>query len=106
MIAAIENMAVTPAKNKMLILGDMFELGESSFSEHQRIVDFITEITSAANVILVGENFSATIDKHSFQRMNDSKEVKDWLTQNPPSDSLILIKGSRGMKMEISAESL
>jgi len=106
MIAAIENMAVTPAKNKMLILGDMFELGESSFSEHQKIVDFIAEKTPVAKVILVGENFAATIDKHSFLRMNDSKEVKDWLMRNPPSDSLILIKGSRGMKMEISAESL
>lgn len=106
MIAAIENMAVTPAKNKMLILGDMFELGDSSHAEHQRIVDFISEKTPAAKVILVGKNFFATIDKHSFLRMNDSEEVKNWLAQNPPSESLILIKGSRGMKMEISAESL
>lgn len=106
MIAAIENMAVTPAKKKMMILGDMFELGDSSASEHQRIVDFISEKTPAAKVILVGKNFSATTDKHSFLRMNDSEEVKNWLAQNAPSESLILIKGSRGMKMEISGESL
>ena len=89
-----------------MILGDMFELGDSSASEHQRIVDFISEKTPAAKVILVGKNFSATTDKHSFLRMNDSKEVKNWLAQNAPSESLILIKGSRGMKMEISGESL
>lgn len=106
MIAAIENMAVTPAKNKMLILGDMFELGDSSHAEHQRIVDFISEKTPAAKVILVGKNFSATIDKHAFLRMNDSQEVKSWLEKNRPADSLILIKGSRGMKMETSVESL
>jgi UDP-N-acetylmuramyl pentapeptide synthase len=36
--------------------------------------------------------------------MNDSEEVKNWLAQNPQSDSLILIKGSRGMKMEVAAQ--
>jgi len=104
MIAAIENMAVTPAKNKMLILGDMFELGDSSAAEHQRIVDFLADKTPAAKVVLVGKNFSATHDKLGFIRLNDSQEVKNWLMQNPQTDSLILIKGSRGMKMEVVAE--
>ena len=106
MIAAIENMAVTPAKNKMLILGDMFELGDSSATEHQRIVDFIADKTSAAKVILVGKNFFSTTDKLGFIRLNDSEEVKIWLAQNLQSDSLILIKGSRGMKMEVVAEAI
>jgi UDP-N-acetylmuramoyl-tripeptide--D-alanyl-D-alanine ligase len=104
MIAAIENMAATPAHGKMLILGDMFELGESSEREHQRIVDFLSEKTPDAKVILVGPAFSATTDKKHFMRMNSSEEVKNWLGRNVPFETLILIKGSRGMKMEIAAE--
>jgi len=100
MIAAIENMAVTPAKNKILILGDMFELGESSPAEHQRIVDYIGEKMPAATVILVGRHFAETKDTADFLRMNDTQTVITWLTENPPAESLILIKGSRGMKME------
>lgn len=103
MIAAIENMAATPASGKMLILGDMFELGDSSVSEHQRIVDFLAEKTPEAKVILVGSNFSATSDKNNFMRMNSSEDVKNWLENNVPFETLILIKGSRGMKMETAA---
>lgn len=106
MIAAIENMSVTTAKNKMLILGDMFELGDSSATEHQRIVDFIADKTPAAIVILVGAHFAQTHDKHSFIRMKDAAEVKFWLEKNRPDNSFILVKGSRGMKMETSVESL
>lgn len=106
MIAAIENMAATSATNKMLVLGDMFELGESSAKEHQRIVDFLAAKTPDAKVIVVGANFSATTDAHGFLRMHSSEEVKSWLAENVPSETLILIKGSRGMKMETAAEAL
>jgi UDP-N-acetylmuramoyl-tripeptide--D-alanyl-D-alanine ligase len=106
MIAAIENMAATPAKKKMLILGDMFELGASSAAEHQRIVNFLSEKTPDATVIVVGDHFAATSDRHSFMRMKDALEVKSWLGKNPPDETLILIKGSRGMKMEFAAEAL
>lgn len=101
MIAAIDNMTVTPAKNKMLILGDMFELGESSASEHQRIVDYIGEKIPNAHVILVGQHFAGTKDANGFTRLNNSEEVKTRLGANFPSETLVLIKGSRGMKMEI-----
>jgi UDP-N-acetylmuramoyl-tripeptide--D-alanyl-D-alanine ligase len=103
MIAAIENMAVTPAKNKMLILGDMFELGESSAVEHQRIVNFIGAKTPHATVIIVGENFLQTTDANNFIRLKDAGDVTNWLKKNPPTETLILIKGSRGMKMETVA---
>lgn len=100
MVAAIENMAATPAEHKILILGDMFELGLSSASEHQRIVDLLKEKVPGAKVILVGKNFHATGGSDYFLRMNDSGEVKSWLEKDHPENSLILIKGSRGMRME------
>lgn len=106
MIAAIENMATTPAKKKILILGDMFELGNSSHSEHQRIVNFLSEKTPDATVIVVGDHFAATNDNNNFMRMKDAVEVTRWLESNPPDESLILIKGSRGMKMEAVATAI
>lgn len=106
MIAAIENVASTPAQNKVLILGDMFELGESSAKEHQHIVDFLEQHIPDANVVLVGKHFSATQNGRHFHRMNDTSEIKSWLEKFPPNDSLILIKGSRGMKMETAATAL
>lgn len=104
MIAAIENVSITPAQNKMLILGDMFELGDSSEREHQQIVNFIEENIGDATVLLVGKHFSATSGALRFHRMIDAAEVKSWLQKFPPNDCLILIKGSRGMKMEGVAE--
>jgi UDP-N-acetylmuramoyl-tripeptide--D-alanyl-D-alanine ligase len=106
MIAAIENMAITPVKNKMLILGDMFELGESAAAEHQRIADFVAQKTPDAKVVLVGKHFTATSGNHHFLHMDDSEEVKNWLSRNVPFETLMLIKGSRGMKMERVAEAL
>ena len=104
MVAAIENMAATIASNKILILGDMFELGDASAKEHQRIVNFLSEKTPDAIVVLVGDHFAKTTDQHKFLRMKDASEVRRWLEKNRPVESLILIKGSRGMKMEVAAE--
>jgi len=100
MIAAIENIEITPAQNKILILGDMFELGDSSEREHQQIVNYIDENLTDATVLLVGKHFSSTSGALRFHRLNDAAEVISWLQKYPPTDSLILIKGSRGMKME------
>ncbi len=106
MVAAIQNVAITPAQNKMLILGDMFELGDSSEREHQQIVDFIDENIIDATVFLVGKHFSSTSGALRFHRMSNVAEVKDRLEKFPPNDSLILIKGSRGMKMEECAAAI
>lgn len=106
MVAAIQNISITPAQNKMLILGDMFELGDSSEREHQQIVNYIEEHIPDAIVLLVGKHFSATSGALRFHRMSDVAEVKNWLQKFPPNDCLILIKGSRGMKMELAADAL
>jgi UDP-N-acetylmuramoyl-tripeptide--D-alanyl-D-alanine ligase len=100
MIAAIENMAVTPAKNKMLILGDMFELGESTATEHQYIVNLVAAKIPDAKVILVGDNFAATNCNPAYMKINSAEEAGFYLRKEIAEEYLILIKGSRGMKME------
>jgi len=106
MAAAIENMAKMPAEKKMLVLGDMFELGETSAAEHQKIVNLIGEKIPNSTVVLVGKLFSETKYKYGSKKFPDSIAAAEWLKNNLPENSLILIKGSRGMKMEQCADLL
>ena len=74
MKAALENFSSMDAKNKILIIGDMFELGETAAEEHQVLADF-TQKLGFDNVFLVGKNFFKTnaLDK-KFQTFEDLKE--------------------------------
>ncbi len=106
MAVAIDNMAKMPAKKKILVLGDMFELGNEAAVEHQKIVNLIGEIIPSAMVILVGKLFSLTKYRYNSIKFENAIEAAEWLKTNVPQDSLILIKGSRGMKMEVVADCL
>ena len=106
MRAAIENISKMKGAKKMLVLGDMFELGETSQKEHQYIVNLIGELIPDSTVVLVGELFSKTKYRFNSIKFSDSKSAAEWMKNNLPENSLILIKGSRGMKMEQCANVL
>lgn len=106
MQVAIENFALLSGSPKMIVLGDMFELGEVAHQEHQRIVDLIMQKLPDAIVILVGQFFSQTKDQMSFIRLPDSTAAAQWMKINRPQSGLVLIKGSRSMKMENVSEVL
>ena len=95
MAAALDNFQQIKAEHKMMILGDMRELGADSAQEHQRIVDKAQE--SGAEVWLVGENFAST--QNSFRQFHDVEEVKSELQAHPIEGHTILIKGSNGTKL-------
>lgn len=97
MRAAILNFAQMQVDNKMLILGDMLELGEQSVAEHQKIVDLIKE-NNFSDVILIGNDFLKT--EHSFVSYSNVSELKENLQRNPLKDRFILIKGSHGIHLE------
>ena len=97
MKAAIENFAKMQASNKILLLGDMKELGEESISEHTAIVSLIDQY-NWAQVVLTGENFGAV--KSKYVHLNTSEEAAQWLKTLSPQNTHILIKGSRGLQME------
>jgi UDP-N-acetylmuramoyl-tripeptide--D-alanyl-D-alanine ligase len=96
MAAAIENFSMMKAQDKMLILGDMRELGEVSLEEHQKTVDLLAA-SSLTNVWLVGEEFGKT--NTQFRKFKDVEEVKAEIQKNRPTGHLILIKGSNGTKL-------
>ncbi|QIE60324.1 UDP-N-acetylmuramoyl-tripeptide--D-alanyl-D-alanine ligase [Rasiella rasia] len=100
MLAALENLQQTEADKKVLILGDMFELGLAASEEHQNIVDFITE-NKIGTTYLVGENFSRTQTKTSnIKTFATFEDLKKDLLNTKIASSYILIKGSRGMALE------
>ncbi|TDT38742.1 UDP-N-acetylmuramoyl-tripeptide--D-alanyl-D-alanine ligase [Maribacter spongiicola] len=98
MSVALENFHSLNKQRKVIILGDMFELGESAKEEHQNISDLATGL-NFEELILVGENFYLT-DSIAI-KLKNFEELKSHLTKNPlhPKSS-ILIKGSRGMALE------
>lgn len=96
MSAAIENFKVMDVPNKMAILGDMRELGETSLAEHQKVVDLLKEY-GLSNVWLVGEEFCKT--NSVFTKFANVEEVKEEIAKHKPTDQYILIKGSNGIKL-------
>jgi len=88
------------ANGKYIILGDMFELGDYAEKEHQNIVDFLSD-KPVNRIVLLGENFYKT--KLPSDKFKKFKEVAAFLKEenlSALSDTHILIKGSRGMKLE------
>lgn len=98
MAVAIENFANYRSDKKLVLLGDMFELGEYSHAEHQKIVNLLEE-KKLQNVVLVGEEFFK-LDTKQFQKFKTTLECLNYLKNLNVSENTILIKGSRGMKME------
>ncbi|MEO9891856.1 UDP-N-acetylmuramoyl-tripeptide--D-alanyl-D-alanine ligase [Aurantibacter sp.] len=97
MIAALNNFKVMDTPNKIVILGDMFELGESAKQEHQTIAK-LAETMPFEKVILVGENFTNTTTTNL--KFKNFESLKEYLNQANFSKNSILIKGSRGMALE------
>ena len=82
---------------KIVFIGDMFELGENSHQMHQEIV-YTVEKMNFDQTFIIGELFNKTTHSsniRSFKNLNDLKGNMDEI-----SNSAILIKGSRGMKLE------
>jgi UDP-N-acetylmuramoyl-tripeptide--D-alanyl-D-alanine ligase len=96
MKASLSNFLQIPDLQKVVILGDMKELGTESEEEHKLIVKMLTE-ASLKDVYLVGPYFEQT--KAPFKTFNNIDNLLDWLKNNPVNDSLVLIKGSNSMHL-------
>ena len=94
---AISSLIKNKKNNPYFILGDMLELGQNSLKEHQSIINLL-EVNNTINVLLVGPEFGNS--KHSFIHFKQTNDLKEYLKQNPIKNSTILLKGSRGMKLE------
>ena len=119
MAAAIESFReLTDPRPKILILGDMFELGDSTSEEHRRVIHLALE-AGPARILFIGKNFfrgsglqtdgagGSELPSANIQQKHPSatffptlEEARAALLENPVTDSLILVKGSRGIALE------
>ena len=86
-------------QNKVIILGDMLELGEYTIDEHIKILNLV-KTKNFNQVILIGPVFSEIYKNTNWKCFDNSTDANIWISKNSIINSLILIKGSRGIKME------
>ena len=105
MAAALDNFSNVSAEQKVALLGDMLELGSESLSEH------VTAIRSACSrglsmICFVGKEFQAASAEVPADMLANARffatsdELAAFLGENPLSGAVVLIKGSRGTRME------
>ena len=96
MKAALESLVEMEGQEKVFILGDMRELGPISIEEHKKIVEFIR--TNNLNAFLVGEEMGKVANEiPHFKSWNELVKDSQFLAI---TNSLVLIKGSRGIRLE------
>ncbi len=114
-------------RGRMLILGDMYDLGDHASEEHKKVITYALEINNLKKLILVGDKF-----KNVTKELNDKEKEKIIQIENKVDDfpyleltretsiksrgvvhryfksqgAIILIKGSRAMKMERFVKSI
>ncbi|MDR2937789.1 MAG: UDP-N-acetylmuramoyl-tripeptide--D-alanyl-D-alanine ligase [Prevotellaceae bacterium] len=99
MAAAVSNFAKVQAEQKLLILGDMLELGKDAQTEHQKLVELLQQL-SLKNACLVGKIFCEAAKKSVYLTFEDSNALCEYLKKEPHKNYTILVKGSRGIQLE------
>ena len=105
MKVAIENFANMTRKKKVLILGDMLELGKDSEKEHTSLLELIKE-NQLLDVYLVGDIFCKVNTNDQFKTFAKTADLIDVLEKANLQNQYILIKGSRGICLEQVIEKL
>jgi UDP-N-acetylmuramoyl-tripeptide--D-alanyl-D-alanine ligase len=98
MEAAIKNFATMEAEAKVAILGDMLELGSDTDFEHRHILEMLQNYNIKKS-ILIGPYFNS-LKNHEYLFFSSTDEAIKWIEKNRIRNSLILLKGSRGIQLE------
>lgn len=96
---ALESFSKGGLAHKVIILGDMYELGEESEKEHQFIADLCVSL-HFETIVLVGKNFGKTNTPDSVIKFENAAEAQVWFRKQDLTNAQILLKGSRSMGME------
>ena len=99
MDASLRNFLQTDFDNKFAIIGDMLELGDEAEKEHRKIIELL-ENSNLKKVLLVGKLFSELNISNKFTVFPDVNEAAEWIIKENINGYNILIKGSRGIKLE------
>ena len=99
MTEALKNFERIEAENKMVILGEMMELGEYSKKEHEKIIAQVKKMRLTKS-IFVGNGFSFLKDDIDHLYFETTQELKEWFRQQQFENYYVLIKGSRKNELE------
>lgn len=99
MYEALKNFSDLKAENKMIIIGDMLELGKYSKDEHHTILNLLKEL-NFENVFLVGSEFKYWGNKYIFTFFLNIEELTEYFKLNKVYDNYVLLKASRGINLE------
>jgi UDP-N-acetylmuramoyl-tripeptide--D-alanyl-D-alanine ligase len=99
MAAALRNFAQSAYPQKMIILGDMLELGAESEKEHLAIIRLAEEL-GLRDALFVGPVFQSLIEGGNTPVFATSVEARQYLAEREISGRTILVKGSRGIQLE------
>ena len=94
MTAMLHSFAKQNYENKLCILGDMLEMGNTSLQEHKAIIDLANELK--LECIFIGTEF-AQVHKQAY---NSTDKFSEFLKEKPIKNKTILLKGSRGITLE------
>lgn len=102
MAAALDNFAAVQAERRIVMLGDMLELGDDSVAEH---VEVVKKALAGGfdEIYMVGEEFRKALEQiggEAVLHFCSSEELASWVEKEEIEDSVVLIKGSRGIRME------
>ena len=99
MSSALESFIGIRAERKLVILGDMLELGEKSKEEHIKLLNAL-QSHKVEKALLVGPIFQKVFSKSGFKSFSDVNKLRDFLKSEPVKGNTILIKGSRRIRLE------
>ncbi len=110
MEAALNNFAAVQAPIRIAMLGDMLELGDDSLAEHVAVIRRALSL-GLQEVCLVGKEFGKALTEmgsegENIRHFESSDQLATWVEKTAVSDAVILIKGSRGTRMEKVIEKL
>ncbi len=99
MSKALAAFSEISAEKKIVILGDMLELGHESLAEHSRVIETLDAI-EGLEILLVGPVFISLAKGKTMKTFSTSGEAREWLSKENLSGYTVLVKGSRGMMLE------
>lgn len=99
MLAAIETFGFVDSPNKVIVLGDMFEIGDNAREEHK---DVLTKAIAVPNcqVLVAGEIFNSLAKDMNVTGFETTEEITQHIQNQGFNNTWFLVKGSRGMKLE------
>ncbi|MGL5682256.1 MAG: UDP-N-acetylmuramoyl-tripeptide--D-alanyl-D-alanine ligase [Marinifilaceae bacterium] len=99
MQVAVSNFRDMMLEHKIMILGEMRELGENSRDEHEKLVHLAGD-SNVEMVLFVGASFTGIELPEGCQWFSRTEELAEWLKENTIQGASVLIKGSRGNRLE------